>query len=215
MTKFSQTDFILDAGLLIPVLALDADETLEPLAEALVAGGIQVFEIVLRTPTALEVIARLRGRVPILGAGTVLDRTQMDAAKSAGAQFCVSPGLTPALHQGALDLTMPLLPGAVTASEVMAARELGYQNLKFFPAERAGGAQGVGDFKSVFPDVRFCPTGGINQTNARDYLAHDNVRCIGGSLATPAYLIKQQDWDGLRAHVAHLIRDLDLCPAQA
>ena len=137
--RIFDTDFVLKAGPVIPVLALHDDSTLLPLVQALVAGGIRVFEIVLRTPSALDVIARLRGHVPILGAGTVLDAAQMAAAKQAGAQFCVSPGLTANLHAAAQDLAMPLLPGTVTATEIMAARELGYQNLKFFPAERAGG----------------------------------------------------------------------------
>lgn len=208
MTNAFETDFVLQAGPVIPVLALHDDDDLRPLADALVAGGIQVFEIVLRTPSALEVIARLRDHVPILGAGTVLDRNQMDAAKQAGAQFCVSPGLTPALHAAAQDLAMPLLPGAVTASEIMVARELGYENLKFFPAERAGGPAALGDFASVFPELKFCPTGGISAASAPAYLASPNVVCVGGSLATPKSLIAAKDWKGLQAHVSDLIAAL-------
>ncbi len=203
--SFSNTDFILDAGPLIPVLALHDDEDLLPLTQALVTGGIQVFELVLRTPTALQAIARLRDEVPILGAGTVLNADQMAAAKEAGAKFCVSPGLTPRLHQAALDLDMPLLPGAVTASEIMSAMELGYRNLKFFPAERAGGPKALGDFGSVFPMVRFCPTGGISGDNAAAYLGNANVACVGGSLATPKALIAAKDWAGLTAHVRDLL----------
>ena len=206
--KFSQTSSVLKACPLIPVLALHADDTLEPMVEALVAGGIQAFEIVLRTPTALQVIARLKGRVPILGAGTVLDRAQMQAAQDAGATFCVSPGLTPALHQAALDLQMPLLPGTVTASEIMVARELGYSNLKFFPAARAGGPKALADFGSVFPELRFCPTGGVSNDNAAEFLANKNVPCVGGSLATPKDLVAAKDWVGLEAHVKDLIAKL-------
>ena len=206
--RFAATDPILAAGPVIPVLALHDDPDLEPLAEALVAGGIQVFEVVLRTPSALQVIARLKGRVAHLGAGTVLTRAQMAAAQDAGAEFCVSPGLTPDLHRAAVDLSIPLLPGCATASEVMSAQALGYANLKFFPAERAGGAKALGDFASVFPTTRFCPTGGISVANARAYLANKNVACVGGSLATPAGLVQTKDWDGLCQHVESLIKTL-------
>ena len=203
--NFADTDFVLDAGPLIPVLALHDDENLEPLAQALVAGGIQVFEIVLRTPSAIQVIERLRGIVPILGAGTVLNDQQMRAAQAAGAQFCVSPGLTPALHKSAQELAMPLLPGAVTASEIMSAMERGYKNLKFFPAERAGGPKALADFGSVFPTLRFCPTGGVSAENAEAYLSHKNVACVGGSLATPKALVANRDWAGLQTHVKDLL----------
>lgn len=206
--SFADTDFVLDAGPLIPVLALHDDEDLLPMAKALVAGGIQVFEVVLRTPTALQAMARLRDEVPILGAGTVLNAAQMAAVKEAGAKFCVSPGLTPALHQAALDLDMPLLPGGVTASEIMAAMELGYKNLKFFPAERSGGPKALGDFGSVFPTLRFCPTGGVSGDNAATYLAQKGVACVGGSLATPEDLIAAKDWAGLTAHVSDLLDSL-------
>ncbi len=206
--RFAATDPILDAGPVIPVLALHDGLDLAPLAEALVAGGIQVFEVVLRTPSALSAIARLKGRVARLGAGTVLTREQMVAARDAGAEFCVSPGLTPDLHAAAVELSMPLLPGCATASEVMAAQALGYSNLKFFPAERAGGPEALGDFASVFPSLRFCPTGGISADNARVYLANRNVACVGGSLATPSALVQAKDWDGLRQHVESLINTL-------
>ena len=205
---FADTDFILDAGPVIPVLALHDDETLIPMAEAIVAGGIQVFEVVLRTPTALNVISRLKGRVPILGAGTVLNGAHMAAAKAAGASFCVSPGWTPALHMAAEDLDMPFLPGAVTASEIMMGIDNGFKNLKFFPAERAGGPKALGDFASVFPGIRFCPTGGVSAGNAGAYLANTNVACVGGSLATPKDLIAAKDWAGLQAHVAALVKSL-------
>lgn len=206
--KATATDFVLDGGPLIPVLALHADAKLEPLVDALAAGGIQVFEIVLRTPSALHVLARLRDRVPVLGAGTVLSKAQMAEAQDAGAQFCVSPGLTPALHAAARDLAMPLLPGAVTASEIMAAEQLGYRNLKFFPAERAGGPKALADFAAVFPGLRFCPTGGISVATAPDYLAQRNVACIGGSLATPKALIANEDWPALTGHVRDLLARL-------
>ena len=206
--SFADTDFVLDAGLLIPVLALHDDDDLEPLAEALVAGGIQVFEVVLRTPTALQSLKRLKGRVPVLGAGTVLNRAHMQAAQDAGAQFCVSPGLTPALHKSARDLDMPLLPGAVTASEIMTSADLGYRNLKFFPAERVGGVQILGDFEAVFPNIRFCPTGGISQENAGSYLNKPNVACVGGSLTTPKDLILAKNWDALHDFVCRLVAGL-------
>ena len=203
--SFASTDFALNAGPLIPVLALHDNADLLPLTQALVKGGIQVFELVLRLPTALQAIARLRDEVPILGAGTVLNADQMAAAKQAGAKFCVSPGLTSALHKAALDLQMPLLPGAVTASEIMTARELGYKNLKFFPAERAGGPKALEDFGTVFPGLRFCPTGGVNTDNVSAYRSLKNVACVGGSFATPKALIQAKDWAGLTTHVRDLL----------
>ena len=208
VTHFAETDFVLDAGPVIPVLALNDDETLMPMAEAIVSGGIEVFEVVLRTPTAMDAIRRLKGKVPILGAGTILNGAQMAAAKEAGASFCVSPGWTPALHMAAEELKMPWLPGAVTASEIMMGIDNGFKNLKFFPAERAGGPKALGDFGSVFPEIRFCPTGGVNDDNAAAYLANKNVACVGGSLATPKSLVQAQDWAGLEAHVASLVKSL-------
>ncbi len=206
--KFFETDFVLNSGPVIPVLALNADETLEPMAEALVAGGIKVFEVVLRTPSALEVIKRLNGRVPILGAGTILNKSQMLEAQKAGATFCVSPGLTEQIHVAAVELEMPLLPGAVTASEIMNARELNYRNLKFFPAERSGGPAALADFAAVFPDSRFCPTGGVSAENASLYLENKNVSSVGGSMATPRKFVMEKDWAGLQRHVEKLIQSL-------
>ena len=205
---FAQTDFILEAGPVLPVLSLQDDDRLLPMAEAIVAGGIKVFEVVLRTPTALEALKRLKGQVPILGVGTVLSPAQMAAAKDAGARFCVSPGWTPALHKSAQALHMPWLPGVATASEVMRGLDKGFKNLKFFPAERAGGPKALADFAAVFPGIRFCPTGGISAGNAGAYLANANVPCIGGSLATPKGLVAAQDWPGLEGHVRELVKSL-------
>ena len=189
-------DPILDAGPVIPVIVIKHIEDALPLARALVRGGLRVLEVTLRTPAALDAIRAMRAvEGAIVGAGTVLGQAQYDAAIEAGAQFVVSPGLTDALV--ALAATrgeVPLLPGVATASEVMRAREAGYTRLKFFPAESSGGVATLEGFASVFPDVRFCPTGGISSDSATRYLALANVACVGGSWPMPDEAMAQRDW---------------------
>ncbi len=184
----------------IPVLVVERVDDAEPLAQALVAGGLPVLEVTLRTPQALRVLramARVDGA--LVGAGTVLEPSQFDAAVAAGARFCVSPGLTDALVARSARGTVPLLPGAVTASEVMHAREAGLRQLKFFPAELSGGAATLKAFASVFPDVAFCPTGGITAANAATYLSLPNVACVGGSWVVPADALAARDWPRITA----------------
>ncbi|MBA2722677.1 MAG: bifunctional 4-hydroxy-2-oxoglutarate aldolase/2-dehydro-3-deoxy-phosphogluconate aldolase, partial [Methylibium sp.] len=169
-------DDILDAGPVIPVIVIERPEDAEPLARALVRGGLRVLEVTLRTPAALDAIrAMCTVEGAIVGAGTVLGSQQYDAAVEAGAQFVVSPGLTDSLAAFAKAQKVPLLPGTATASEVMRAREAGFTRLKFFPAESSGGVATLKGFASVFPDVRFCPTGGISSDSATAYLRLANV----------------------------------------
>jgi len=179
-------DEILDAAPVIPVLVMDDARTALPVARALVAGGLPVLEVTLRTPAALAIIRAMR-EVPgaIVGAGTVLDPAMLDAAIDAGAQFAVSPGLTDSLARAAATAPIPLLPGVATASEVMRARDHGFSRLKFFPATASGGLPAVKAFASVFGGLRFCPTGGITQDNAPDWLAIPAVACIGGTWLVP------------------------------
>jgi 2-dehydro-3-deoxyphosphogluconate aldolase/(4S)-4-hydroxy-2-oxoglutarate aldolase len=192
----------------IPVIVIERAEQALPLAQALVRGGLRVLEVTLRTPAALaamRVMAQVEGA--IVGAGTVLTAMQFDEAIEAGAQFVVSPGLTDTLAQAAKTRSVPLLPGTATASEVMRAREAGLRHLKFFPAESSGGIASLKGLGSVFPDVLFCPTGGITEASAPSYLALKNVACVGGSWVTPADALASGDWgrvERLAAHAAHL-----------
>lgn len=188
-------DDILHAAPVIPVIVIERAENARPLAEALGRGGLPVLEITLRTPAALDalrVMAAQRGLV--VGAGTVLDAQQAEAAVAAGARFLVSPGLSDAVQDAAARLGVPLLPGVATATEMMRARASGFTRLKFFPAEAAGGVAALKAYASVFPDLRFCPTGGITSTLAPDYLALPNVACIGGSWLLPPEAVAAGDW---------------------
>ncbi len=197
-------DDVMSAVPVIPVIVIDRVEDALPLARALVAGGLRVLEVTLRTPAALDAL-RAMCSVPgaIVGAGTVLDVGQYDAAIEAGAQFVVSPGLTDHLAGAARERAVPLLPGTATASEVMRAREAGFTRLKFFPAESAGGVSALKSLCSVFRDVRFCPTGGITAASARTYLAVSQIPCVGGSWVMPADAIASGDW----ARVESLARE--------
>ncbi|HPY40186.1 MAG TPA: bifunctional 4-hydroxy-2-oxoglutarate aldolase/2-dehydro-3-deoxy-phosphogluconate aldolase [Thiolinea sp.] len=183
----------------IPVLVVKDTAHAKPLAEALVAGGLKVLEVTLRTPAALDVI-RLMSEVPgsQVGAGTVLTLADVKAAKAAGAQFAVSPGATDDLIKAAADEGLPLLPGASTASEVMRMLELGLDTLKFFPAEAAGGVSMLKSLHGPLPKVMFCPTGGITEKTAANYLALPNVMCVGGSWVTPDNLLQAGDWQAIQ-----------------
>lgn len=180
-------DQILTAAPVIPVLVIDRLEDAVPIAEALVEGGLPVLEVTLRTAAALDAIEKMRG-VPgaIVGAGTVLDPGQLRAARDAGAQFIVSPGLTDALGEAASDSGIPFLPGISTAGEAMRARDHGFSRLKFFPAEASGGLPALKALAAIFGDARFCPTGGITLQNAQIWLDFAAVACVGGSWLVPA-----------------------------
>lgn len=184
----------------IPVLVIDDLAHARPLAEALIAGGLPALEVTLRTPVALAAIAEM-AKVPggIVGAGTLLSPADVTAAKAAGAVFGVSPGATERLLDACEDADLPLLPGAATASEVMALYERGYSVQKFFPAEVAGGAKALKALGAPIPQVRFCPTGGVGPANVRAYLALENVICVGGSWVAPQEMMLKGDWAGITA----------------
>lgn len=194
--KCIRLETILRRSPVIPVLVIDRLEDAVPLGRALVSGGLPVLEVTLRTPVALQAIAELNMALPdaVIGAGTVTTPDQLDAVAQAGAAFAVAPGLTDALTRAAVCSPLPFLPGAATVSEVMAAGEAGFQYLKFFPAELAGGIKLLTAFHDLFPHLRFCPTGGIRPNNAAEYLALDNVICIGGTWLAPAHLVQAGHW---------------------
>lgn len=179
----------------VPVLVIEDLAHARPLAEALVAGGLPALEVTLRTPCALDAI-RAMAEVPggVVGAGTLLTPADVKAAKAAGATFGVSPGATDRLLAACEDEGLPLLPGAVTASEIMALLERGYTVQKFFPAEQSGGAAFLKSIGSPIPQVSFCPTGGIGPKNAPDYLALKNILCVGGSWVAPKEAMARGDW---------------------
>jgi 2-dehydro-3-deoxyphosphogluconate aldolase/(4S)-4-hydroxy-2-oxoglutarate aldolase len=183
----------------IPVIVLADAAHAVPLARALVAGGIRMLEVTLRTPAALACIEAMVRDVPgaVVGAGTVRSAADAQAAAMAGARFAVSPGYSHALGKACHDLALPLLPGVATGSEIMAAQEDGYTALKFFPAMQAGGAAMLKAWQGPFSDVKFCPTGGITSANAADFLALANVVCVGGSWLTPADAVARGDWAGI------------------
>jgi len=199
---------ILARGPVIPVIVIDDAADAAPLARALVAGGLRVLEVTLRTAAALTAVRAMRDAVPeaIVGVGTVLTCGQLDEAHRAGAAFAVSPGATDRLLSDAAGHPVPLLPGAGTVSEAMRLREHGYEHLKFFPAEAAGGVRFLSSLASVIADLRFCPTGGITPANATAYLTLPNVLCVGGSWMIPRDRLKAADWAGVSALAAEASR---------
>jgi 2-dehydro-3-deoxyphosphogluconate aldolase/(4S)-4-hydroxy-2-oxoglutarate aldolase len=190
----------------IPVLTVDDAAQAVPLARALAKGGLTVLEVTLRTPAALEAVSAMVKSVPeaLVGVGTVTRGRDFDDARDAGAQFVVSPGLSPALLDAAERTGMPFLPGAVTPSEIIMALDAGRSYLKFFPAEASGGVPTLKAFSGPFPDVRFCPTGGIRPENYLDYLNLNNVLCVGGTWLTPRDALASGDWDRITALAAHV-----------
>jgi 2-dehydro-3-deoxyphosphogluconate aldolase/(4S)-4-hydroxy-2-oxoglutarate aldolase len=193
---YDELKTILTRAPVVPMVVLHELAHAVPLAETLVASGLPVVEITLRTPVALAAIEAMRRAVPeaLVGVGTLRAPGQLSAARAAGAQFGVSPGLTPQLTAAARESRWPFLPGVMTASELMQAHDAGFGCCKFFPAQQAGGAAMLKALHPVFPDVAFCPTGGINQDNAAQYLALPNVLCVGGSWITPPQLLRDGDW---------------------
>ncbi|MBZ9677546.1 2-dehydro-3-deoxy-phosphogluconate aldolase [Mesorhizobium sp. ES1-1] len=192
---------LLNGQPVIPVLRIANVADAVPLARALARGGLPAIEITLRTADALEAIRLVAAEVgeAIVGAGTILDAHQFEQAASAGSRFIVSPGITRELLAAAADSEVPLLPGAITPGEIMAAREAGLRFLKFFPAEQSGGIASLKAFASPLADVKFCPTGGITGKNAADYLNLANVVCVGGSWVAPDELVKAGKWDEIEA----------------
>ena len=188
----------------IPVIVLHDVRHAVPMARALVAGGIRMLEVTLRTPQALECMRAIAAEVPdaVVGAGTVRTSADAAAAARAGARFAVSPGFTPAVGLACRDAGLPLLPGVATGSEIMTAQEEGFSALKFFPAVQAGGTAMLKAWQGPFGDVAFCPTGGIQPGNAAEFLALKNVACVGGSWLVPADALEQGDWSRI-TRLAH------------
>ena len=193
--KFTALQVMQDAPV-IPVIVLNDVAHAVPMARALVAGGVRMLEVTLRTPQALACIEAIAKHVPeaVVGAGTVRNKADAQAAANAGARFAVSPGYTSAVGQACRDLGLALLPGVATGSEIMMAQEEGFTELKFFPAMQAGGPAMLKAWSGPFFDVRFCPTGGVNLQNASEFLALPNVVCVGGSWLVPADAMAQGDW---------------------
>lgn len=189
-------DQIMEAAFpVMPVLAVDRVEDARPLALALKAGGLTVLEVTLRTPAAMDVIAEMKKIDGVMvGAGTVTSSEQLQALQAIGADFAISPGATPALLAAAKGLELPFLPAVATASELMQGVEQGYHRFKFFPAEASGGVAALKSFAGPFPDVKFCPTGGVSVANAVGYLALPTVVCVGGSWVVPGEALQNKDW---------------------
>lgn len=196
---------IAGAGPVIPVIVLERVDQAVPLAEALLAGGVRVLEVTLRTAAGLPAIEAIARALPeaLVGAGTLRSADDARAASDAGARFGVSPGFAAGLSQRCRELGLPLLPGVSTASEVMAASDAGHALLKFFPAAQAGGLAMLKALAGPFPDIGFCPTGGIGPDNAAQYLALPNVRVCGGSWLTPPDALRSGDW----ARITRLARE--------
>jgi 2-dehydro-3-deoxyphosphogluconate aldolase/(4S)-4-hydroxy-2-oxoglutarate aldolase len=196
---------IMERAPVIPVLEVTEVEHAVPLARALVAGGLPIIEITLRTDAALGVIEAINRDVEgaTVGAGTVTRPEQFDQARDAGARFAVGPGATERLLAASQSSGLDFLPGVVTPAEILLCGEAGWQHLKFFPAEPYGGVQTLKSLKGPFPDVRFCPTGGVNLHNYLDYLALDNVLCVGGSWVAPKSLVERGDWDRITELAGH------------
>jgi 2-dehydro-3-deoxyphosphogluconate aldolase/(4S)-4-hydroxy-2-oxoglutarate aldolase len=187
---------IMRTGPVIPVIVIERPEHAVSIAKALVEGGVSVLEVTLRTPFALRAIEAIATHVEgaLVGVGTITRAEDFDAALGAGARFGVSPGLTPALVDAAHASGLPLLPGAMTPSDVIAARAAGYTELKLFPAQQAGGIGMLKALAGPFPDVTFCPTGGVTLASAPDFLSLPNVACVGGSWLTPREAVFAGDW---------------------
>ncbi|WP_154410328.1 bifunctional 4-hydroxy-2-oxoglutarate aldolase/2-dehydro-3-deoxy-phosphogluconate aldolase [Helicobacter pylori] len=188
---------VLQISPIIPVVVIENIKDAVPLAQSLVEGGIHIIEVTLRSSCALESIELIAKNVPKMrvGAGTILNPTQLEQAQNRGAEFLISPGLTIKLLEYAKKKDMPLIPGVSSSSEVMQALELGYSALKFFPAEYCGGVKLLNAFNGPFKGVKFCPTGGISIDNMHSYLNLENVLCVGGSWLTPKNLIQNKEWD--------------------
>lgn len=196
----SVADLVADVPV-IPVIVIERAADAVPLARALVGGGLPVLEVTLRTPAALDAVRAIAQAIPeaIVGVGSVIDGPQFATAKAAGAKFAVSPGATPDLDAAARAAGLPWLPGAQTASEVLALRARGHRFMKLFPAATSGGVAHLRSLAGPIADVRFCPTGGVTPENAREYLALPNVACVGGTWLTPAAMVNGGKWAEIEA----------------
>ncbi len=192
---------LFEQATIIPVLTIERLEDAVPLARALVAGGVRTLEITLRTPVAIESAKAIMAQVPeaIVGIGTILNADDLARAEGIGARFGISPGATPDLLKAAAASALPFAPGIATASELMLGLSHGFNLVKFFPAEQSGGIKALRALAGPFPDVRFCPTGGIGEANAASWLAEPNVVAVGGSWLCPAADIRSGNWAGITA----------------
>jgi 2-dehydro-3-deoxyphosphogluconate aldolase/(4S)-4-hydroxy-2-oxoglutarate aldolase len=200
-TKQEKLADLFEQATIIPVLTIDRVEDAVPLARALVAGGIRVLEVTLRTPVAVQAAKAILAEVPdaIVGIGTILNADDLARAEKLGAVFGISPGATPELLKAVAASDLPFAPGITTASELMQARAHGFDLVKFFPAEPSGGIKALRALAGPFPDTRFCPTGGIGDGNAAAWLAEPNVIAVGGSWICPAADIRSGNWAGITA----------------
>jgi 2-dehydro-3-deoxyphosphogluconate aldolase / (4S)-4-hydroxy-2-oxoglutarate aldolase len=194
----------------IPVLTIERLEHAAPLARALVAGGVRVLEVTLRTSVAVDAAKAIIAEVPdaVVGIGTILNSDDLARAKALGAVFGISPGATPELLKAAAASDLPFAPGIATASELMAALAAGFDLVKFFPAEQSGGIKALRALAGPFPNARFCPTGGIGDANAASWLAEPNVLCVGGSWVCPAADVRSGNWAGITAMCDRAMKSL-------
>lgn len=201
---------VLQASPLVPVITINHPDEALPLCEALVEGGIRVLEITLRTEHGIKAIEQVRKALPDawVGAGTVTSIAQYRQVEAAGAQFVITPGVTEAILEFGVTSEVPLLPGIATISELMMGYSLGYREFKFFPAEVAGGIPALKAFSGPFPDVTFCPTGGIRRNTAKDYLALGNVAAVGGTWLTPGDAVAAKDWSQITEIARGSLKDL-------
>lgn len=198
---------ILGLAPVMPVIIIEDLTHAVPLARALVAGGLRVLEVTLRTPVAMQAVAEIAAQVPgaVVGVGTLTRPEQFSEAEAAGARFAVSPGLTPALVAASKQSAMPLLPGVFTPSEAMQAYDDGFRYLKLFPAKQAGGLGMLKALGGPLPELQFCPTGGISSTDFREYLALPNVICVGGSWVVPLELMRTGNWQAITQLAAEAV----------
>jgi 2-dehydro-3-deoxyphosphogluconate aldolase/(4S)-4-hydroxy-2-oxoglutarate aldolase len=201
MAKQEKLTSLFKQAVVIPVLTIERLEDAVPLASALVAGGVRVLEVTLRTPVAVAAAKAIIASVPeaVVGIGTILNANDLARAEALGAAFGISPGATPDLLQAAAASALPFAPGIATASELMQALAHGFNLVKFFPAEQSGGIKALRALAGPFPDARFCPTGGIGEANAAAWLGEPNVVAVGGSWLCPAADIRSGNWAGISA----------------
>ncbi len=209
-TKQEKLTALLRSGCVIPVLTIERLEDAVPLARALVAGGVRVLEVTLRTPVAIPAAKAIMAEVPeaVVGIGTILNPADLARAEAIGARFGISPGVTPELLKAAAASALPFAPGIATASELMLALAHGFGLVKLFPAEQAGGIKALRALAGPFPDMRFCPTGGIGEANAAAWLAEPNVVAVGGSWLCPAAYIRTGNWAGITAMCDRAMKSL-------
>lgn len=205
--KVAIIDQLCDAARILPVITIEREQDILPLADALAAGGLRTLEVTLRSEHGLAAICLLREQRPELciGAGTVLDELMLAEAEAAGAQFVVTPGCTAELLRAGVYSPLPLIPGISSASEIMLGYALGYRRFKLFPAEISGGVKALKAFAGPFPGIRFCPTGGVRPDNLGDYMAQPNVMCVGGSWMLDPAWIRSGDWSRVEAATAEAL----------